>query len=96
MSVALQNVFSGKMPTFGRRVPRPKLDLPALRETIPEVLKNGALGYICLSGRNLNVPEDMLHGGVRIGSGEGQSAVYRLIYNGMVIARKVSLQRFLN
>nr|pir hypothetical protein F35C8.2 - Caenorhabditis elegans [Caenorhabditis elegans] len=76
------------MPTFGRRVPRPKLDLPALRETIPEVLKNGALGYICLSGRNLNVPEDMLHGGVRIGSGEGQSAVYRLIYNGMVIARK--------
>ncbi|CCD62792.1 mitogen-activated protein kinase kinase [Caenorhabditis elegans] len=72
----------------GRRMPRPKLDLPPLRETIPEVLKNGALGYICVSGRILSVPENLLYGGERIGNGEGQSAVYRLIYNGKLIARK--------
>lgn len=75
----------------GRRMPRPKLDLPPLRETIPEVLKNGALGYICVSGRILSVPENLLYGGERIGNGEGQSAVYRLIYNGKLIARKVCL-----
>ncbi|PIC18400.1 hypothetical protein B9Z55_024306 [Caenorhabditis nigoni] len=71
-----------------RRIARPKLDLPELKEPEIDFLKNGPTGNICLSGVTLPVVADMIYGGTRIGSGEGHAAVYRLVYNGMVIARK--------
>ncbi|KAF1747948.1 hypothetical protein GCK72_024414 [Caenorhabditis remanei] len=71
-----------------KRIARPKLDLPELREPEVDFLKNGPSGHICLSGVRLGVPPDMITGGTRIGSGEGHAAVYRLVYNGIVIARK--------
>ncbi|EGT29893.1 hypothetical protein CAEBREN_30283 [Caenorhabditis brenneri] len=71
-----------------KRVARPKLNLVELREPEPDFLKNGPSGNICLSGVTLQVSPDMITGGTPIGSGEGQNSVSRLVYNGIVIARK--------
>lgn len=71
-----------------KRIARPKLDLPKLQEPEVDFLRNGPSGNICLSGVTLPVLPDMINGGTRIGSGEGHAAVYRLVYNGIVIARK--------
>lgn len=71
-----------------KRIARPKLDLPKFPEPEVDFLKNGPSGNICLSGVTLPVLPDMINGGTRIGSGEGNAAVHRLVYNGIVIARK--------
>uniref|UniRef100_A0A8R1E2C2 mitogen-activated protein kinase kinase n=1 Tax=Caenorhabditis japonica TaxID=281687 RepID=A0A8R1E2C2_CAEJA len=70
-----------------RKRRKPQLNLYQPPEPEPTMLENGAFGKIRLSGQSLEVTDDMIVGGVRI-NGEGQSVVYRITINGIVMARK--------
>ncbi|CAI2357102.1 unnamed protein product [Caenorhabditis sp. 36 PRJEB53466] len=76
---------------------RPNLQLLARDDGDLEILRGGEYGgYICLNEHQQPVPRDLLVGGVRIGAG-GHGEVSRIIYNGVVIARKdVKVELHLN